>query len=178
MRFLVIGDGHLRLALETYAVSLGLADDVTFTGTLDDAENFYPALDICALTSLNEGTPLTLIEAMANERAVVATGVGGVVDLLGGLDPQLLRRPRGWQACERGALVESGDAEAFADALGYLVGNAELRAQVGARGRAFVESNYSVARLVADIVKLYEELRAEGAGHDERAAGAARRIAT
>jgi glycosyltransferase involved in cell wall biosynthesis len=177
VRFLVIGDGHLRVALETYAVSLGLADDVTFTGTLDDAENFYPALDICALTSLNEGTPLTLIEAMANERAVVATGVGGVVDLLGGLDPQLLRRPRGWQACERGALVESGDAEAFADALDYLAANAELRARMGARGRAFVESNYSVARLVADVVKLYEELRAKGAGH-ERAAGAARRIAT
>jgi glycosyltransferase involved in cell wall biosynthesis len=177
VRFLVIGDGHLRLALETYAVSLGLADDVTFAGTLDDPENFYAALDVCALTSLNEGTPLTLIEAMANERAVVATGVGGVVDLLGGIDPHLLRRPRGWQACERGALVESGDAEAFADALHYLAGNAGLRAQVGARGRAFVESNYSVARLVADVVKLYEELRAGGAGR-ERAAGAARRIAT
>jgi glycosyltransferase involved in cell wall biosynthesis len=177
VRFLVIGDGHLRLALETHAVALGLADDVTFTGTLDDPENFYAALDIVALTSLNEGTPLTLIEAMANERAVVATDVGGVVDLLGGIDPHLLRRPRGWQVCERGALVESGDAEAFADALHYLAGNAGLRAQMGSRGRAFVESNYSVARLIADVLKLYEELGAAGAGR-ERAAGATHRIAT
>jgi glycosyltransferase involved in cell wall biosynthesis len=177
VRFFVIGDGHLRLALETRAVALGLADDVTFTGTLDDAENFYAALDLVALTSLNEGTPLTLIEAMANERAVVATDVGGVVDLLGGIDPHLLRRPRGWQVCERGALVESGDAEAFADALHYLAGNAELRARMGGRGRAFVENNYSVARLVADVLKLYEELRPEGAGR-ERASGAARSIAT
>ncbi|MFL6231236.1 MAG: glycosyltransferase [Pyrinomonadaceae bacterium] len=175
VRFVVVGDGHLRLALETHAASLGLADDVTFAGTRDDPENFYAALDICALTSLNEGTPLTLIEAMASERAVAATDVGGVVDLLGGIDPHLLRRPRGWQVCERGALVERGDAEAFADALHYLAGNAELRTGMGARGRAFVETNYSVARLVADVLKLYEELRPAGR---ERAAGAARRIAT
>ncbi|MDT7602147.1 MAG: hypothetical protein QOF61_144, partial [Acidobacteriota bacterium] len=177
VRFLVIGDGHLRLALETYAADLGLADDVTFTGTLTDAENFYAALDIVALTSLNEGTPLTLVEAMANERAVVATDVGGVVDLLGGIEPSLLRRPRGWQVCERGVLVESGDAEAFCDALVYLAGNAGLRAQMGGRGRNFVERNYSVARLVADVLKLYEELHGDAADCS-RAAGTTRRIAT
>jgi glycosyltransferase involved in cell wall biosynthesis len=158
VRFLVIGDGHLRLALEAHAADLGLGDDVTFTGTLDDPENFYAALDIVALTSLNEGTPLTLIEAMASERAVVATGVGGVVDLLGGIASSLLRRPRGWQVCERGVVVESGDAEDFCEALAYLAANAELRALMGERGRSFVEHNYSVARLVTDVLKLYEEL--------------------
>ena len=177
VRFLVIGDGHLRGTLETYASDLGLAGDVTFTGTLDDAENFYAALDIVALTSLNEGTPLTLIEAMANERAVVATNVGGVVDLLGDVGTSLARSSHAWQLRERGALVESGDAEGFADALVYLAVNAELRAQMGERGRAFVENNYSVARLIADVLKLYEELGAGGAGR-ERAASAARSIAT
>ncbi|HEV2764281.1 MAG TPA: glycosyltransferase, partial [Pyrinomonadaceae bacterium] len=84
VRFVVVGDGHLRGALEEYARALGLTgEDVLFAGTRHDPENFYPALDIVALTSLNEGTPLTLIEAMATGRAIVATAVGGVVDLLG-----------------------------------------------------------------------------------------------
>ena len=52
---------------------------------------------VAALTSRNEGTPLTLIEAMANARACVATAVGGVVDLLGGVDERELRRAHHWQ---------------------------------------------------------------------------------
>jgi glycosyltransferase involved in cell wall biosynthesis len=171
VRFIVIGDGHLRAELEAYAADLGLADAVTFAGTLDDPENFYPALDVVALTSLNEGTPLTLVEAMANERAAVATEVGGTVDLLGGVESSELRRPHRWRVCERGALVESNDAAAFAEALAHLLGNAELRAAMGERGRRFVEENYSVARLVSDVLALYGELcPAAAAGED----GAAR----
>jgi glycosyltransferase involved in cell wall biosynthesis len=90
VRFILIGDGHLRGALEAQARALGLDDDVSFLGTRSDPENFYPALDIVALTSRNEGTPLTLIEAMANGRALIATAVGGVVDLLG--EPRALSR--------------------------------------------------------------------------------------
>ena len=66
--FLVIGDGALRNALEEQARSLGLQADVIFTGSRRDLESVYPALDMVALTSRNEGTPLTLIEAMANAR--------------------------------------------------------------------------------------------------------------
>ena len=79
----MLGDGSLRDRLEAQAQALGLAEDVIFAGSRRDPENFYAALDIVALTSLNEGTPLTLIEAMANARPVIATAVGGVVDLLG-----------------------------------------------------------------------------------------------
>jgi glycosyltransferase involved in cell wall biosynthesis len=158
VRFVVVGDGHLRLDLETHACALGLADDVTFTGTLDDPENFYAALDIVALTSLNEGTPLTLIEAMASERAVAATAVGGVVDLLGGVEASELRRPAAWRVCERGVQVEPGDAEAFSRALEHLADHPELRASMGGRGRAFAEENYSKERLVADVLRLYENL--------------------
>ena len=158
VRFLVIGDGHLRTLLEAYTGDLGISDSVEFLGTRDDPENFYPALDVVALTSLNEGTPLTLIEAMANARAVIATGVGGVVDLVGGLDSATLRRPRAWQICERGVEVRPGDVEGFAEGLAHLIGNEELRAQMGARGREFVEQHYSKERLIADITRLYEEL--------------------
>jgi len=158
VRFLVVGDGHLRRALEAEAAALGVAEDVTFTGLRDDPENFYPALDIVALTSRNEGTPLTLIEAMANARAVAATAVGGVVDLLGGPDESEFRHHRAWRVCERGVRVQPADAESFAHALAYLVEGDELRGQLGERGRRFVEENYSVRRLLADVRGLYEDL--------------------
>ncbi len=174
VRFIVIGDGHLRAGLELLASELGIADDVTFTGLRDDPEDFYPALDVVALTSRNEGTPLTLIEAMANARAVVATAVGGVVDLLGGPDESEFRHHRAWRVCERGVRVQPGDAEAFAHALAYLVENDDLREQLGERGRRFVEENYSVARLLADVRALYEDLmNPSRQGGEQASAGAA-----
>ena len=162
VRFVVVGDGHLRVELEAHAWALGLQDDVKFAGLRDDPENFYPALDVVALTSRNEGTPLTLIEAMANERPTVATAVGGVVDLLGGVAEWELRRSHPWQVCERGVQVRPGDAEAFADALAHLVSDGVLRAALGARGREYVERHYSVERLVSDVHELYEELAGAG----------------
>ncbi|HWW77592.1 MAG TPA: glycosyltransferase [Pyrinomonadaceae bacterium] len=161
--FVVVGDGHLRGELEDYARALGLQDDVKFPGLRDDPENFYPALDVVALTSRNEGTPLTLIEAMANERACVATAVGGVVDLLGGVAEGELRRPHPWRICERGLQVRPGDAEAFADALAHLVADEPLRKALGRRGREYVAENYSVGRLVSDVLRLYGELSPGGA---------------
>lgn len=158
VRFLIIGDGHLRDALETEARSLGLEGDLLFLGQRDDPENFYPGLDIVALTSLNEGTPLTLIEAMANERAVAATAVGGVVDLLGEDEGETLYEEQGYALCERGALVRTQSARAFAAALSALIEEEELRRAMGGRGRAFVTQSYGKERLVADVLKLYEEL--------------------
>jgi glycosyltransferase involved in cell wall biosynthesis len=156
VRFLVIGDGHLRGELESRARALGVP--VTFAGLREDPEDFYPALDVVALTSRNEGTPLTLIEAMANARACVATAVGGVVDLLGGVDAGEPRRPHPWQVCERGIQVRPGDPEAFAEALARAVSDAALRRALGGRGREYVERHYSVERLVSDVRRLYGRL--------------------
>jgi len=158
VRFLIIGDGHLRKALETEARSLGLEGDVLFLGQRDDPENFYPGLDIVALTSLNEGTPLTLIEAMANERAVAAAAVGGVVDLLGDEPHARLKEDEDYALCERGALVRPQSAQSFAAALSTLIETESLRRAMGERGRSFVAQSYGKERLVADVLKLYEEL--------------------
>ncbi len=143
LQFVVIGDGALRQKLEEQARSLGLREKVIFAGSRKDPEYFYPALDIVALTSLNEGTPLTLIEAMANARPIVATSVGGVVDLLGE---------------DRGIRVPPRDEEAFAAALIKLAGDKQLRHDMGARGHEFVKRNYGKERLVEDIKHLYREL--------------------
>src|SRR5215216_892152 len=168
--FVVVGDGHLRADLEIHARALGLQDDVKFAGLRDDPENFYPALDVVALTSRNEGTPLTLIEAMANARPTIATAVGGVVDLLGGVEECERRRSHPWQVCERGVQVRPGDPEAFADALAHVTADPALRHALGERGREYVERNYSVERLLADVQGLYGRL---AGGADEAAAESA-----
>jgi glycosyltransferase involved in cell wall biosynthesis len=152
-RFVIIGDGGLRRTLEEQSRALKLDENVIFAGSRTDPENFYPALDAVALTSRNEGTPLTLIEAMANARAVVATSVGGVVDLLGEVesDGQV-------QVCERGLRVKPGDEVAFATALSKIIGNRELREAMGSRGHEFVQKMYPKERLLNDIRSLYAEL--------------------
>jgi glycosyltransferase involved in cell wall biosynthesis len=154
VRFLVIGDGHMRAQLEREVEASGLGQDVTFLGSRNDPENFYPALDVLALTSRNEGTPLSVIEAMANARPVVATLVGGVSDLLG---PRISDEP-GFAIHERGLGVASGDAEGFAQALAYLIANDALRCDLGRKGQAFVLQNYAKERLLADMAALYGEL--------------------
>ncbi|HMG74706.1 MAG TPA: glycosyltransferase [Pyrinomonadaceae bacterium] len=160
VRFVIIGDGNLRRDLEEQSKSLGLENDVSFPGTRNDAENFYPALDIVALTSLNEGTPLTLIEAMANARPVIATAVGGVVDLIG--DPVLPGsqddEAGGYRICQRGVSVASGDAQGFARGLARLIEDRDLRDDLGRLGLEFVTRNYAKDRLLTDIAELYREL--------------------
>ena len=153
VRFIVIGDGALRQSLESQKQELGLDADVIFVGSRTDPEYFYPALDVVALTSKNEGTPLTLIEAMANERPVVATSVGGVVDLLGEV---IEDGP--YKVCKRGISVPPGDEEAFVAALSRIIRDRSLRQELGSRGLEFVEVNYSKERLFEDIKGLYSEL--------------------
>ncbi|HSK62376.1 MAG TPA: glycosyltransferase [Pyrinomonadaceae bacterium] len=143
VRYVIIGDGSLRESLEAKARSLGIEKKVIFAGGRKDPEYFYPALDIVALTSRNEGTPLTLIEAMANARPVIATLVGGVVDLLGN---------------DRGVGVRPYDVDAFAAGLETLIKDKSLRDRLGRAGFEFVEKNYRKERLLRDIEDLYGEL--------------------
>ena len=159
IRFVVIGDGHLRNSLEAQARELGLADDVRFVGSRRDLETFYPALDIVALTSRNEGTPLTLIEAMANARPVISTAVGGVVDLLG--EPLAEKTNEEFVVCERGVRVAPGDAEGLAAGIVRLGADAALRREIGERGLQFATAAYSKERLLDDVASLYAELQEE-----------------
>ncbi len=141
VRFAVIGDGELRQPLETEARTLGLLPDLFVSGNLDDPLVYLADLSALVLTSDNEGTPLTIIEAMACGIPVVAGDVGGVADLLGD--------------SERGLLVPHDDSDAFADALARLLQDATLAQQCAQRGREFVRRQYAVERLVRDIDALY-----------------------
>ena len=156
VRFIIIGGGSMRRELELLVENLGLGGDVVFAGNRSDPENFYPALDVVALSSKNEGTPLTLIEAMANGRPVIATAVGGVVDLLG--KPQLRDQTTPYLVCQRGISASVGDAKGFAMGLELLVNDDTLRRTLGENGQRFIEHNYSKQRLLDDVNSLYQEL--------------------
>ena len=145
-RFAVVGDGELRADLEARAARLGLGGVVHFHGWRHDMRAVYGDLDVAVNTSLNEGTPVALIEAMAAGRPVVATRVGGTPDLLGG--------------GARGRMVPAGDAGAVADAVAEAIaGGADVAARVQA-ARAYVLAEHAVSRLVRDIDALYREMLA------------------
>ncbi|MGD8985514.1 MAG: glycosyltransferase family 4 protein [Desulfobacteraceae bacterium] len=154
-KFLVVGDGELRQDLITYARELGIQNSVIFAGWQKDMPSIYEALDIVALTSLNEGTPVSLIEAMASARPVVATNVGGVRDLMGFIDEE---SKDGYTLAQHGILVPSGDGEVVARALSFLDENRKASKEMAERGREFVLNHYSVERLVKDIKSLYKEI--------------------
>lgn len=154
IRFVIVGDGHLRTDLEDLSQKLGIAERVSFTGFRKDATALYGEFDIVALTSLNEGTPLTLIEAMACGRAIAATEVGGVVDVMG----ERRLSASGFTVWDHGVTAKSCDAAGLARALQFLIERPDLRRQMGECGRVFVRTRLSKERLIKDIKEVYREL--------------------
>ncbi len=144
---LLVGDGADREALETYAREEGVARELFSLGYQKEVGDWYALADAVVLTSVNEGTPVTIIEALAAGRPVVATDVGGVRDVVrDGVD---------------GFLVDVGDADAMSSRLAEIAGDPELAARLGASGRARVIERYAVTRLVDDVDRLYRALLAE-----------------
>jgi len=142
LRLVLAGGGPERASLEVLAADLGVAERVHFLGWVDDLARFFGGVDLFALTSLNEGTPVAAIEAMAAGRPVVATAVGGVPDVV--------------EHGSTGLLTPAGDVEAFASALVRLAEDQALREAMGTAGRARARERYSHHRLVSDIETLYE----------------------
>jgi glycosyltransferase involved in cell wall biosynthesis len=143
-RFVVVGDGERRAELEALAARRGPPGRVHFLGWRRDLDGIYADLDVVVLTSRNEGLPVSLIEAMAAARPVVATRVGGVPDLV--------------EDTVSGCLVPEGNAGAVAAALRALLADPERRQVMGAAGRKRVAGAFGADRLLADVDRLYTEL--------------------
>ncbi|MBI3825272.1 MAG: glycosyltransferase [Candidatus Rokubacteria bacterium] len=152
--FLVVGDGERRNELEAIARARGLGERVRFLGWRRDLDRIYADLDVVALMSANEGSPVSLIEAMAAARAVVATRVGGVPDLV--------------EDGMTGLLVPPANPVIAADAIVALLAEPERRAAMGAAGRKRASPAFSVERLVSDVDRLYTELVAAAAPRSRR----------
>lgn len=141
---LIVGDGEERAQLEAEASDLGIAPRCRFLGWRRDVESIYAAADVVALTSRNEGSPVSIIEAMAAGRAVVCTEVGGVPDVV--------------TSGVSGMLVPTGDAGALATAIDRLLADPAERERLGREARKAVYPRYDVSRLVTDIAALYTQL--------------------
>ncbi len=146
-RFVLVGDGERRAEILGLVRRLGLDARVHLLGWRGDLDRVYADLDVVALTSKNEGSPVSLIEAMAAARPVVATRVGGVPDLVAD----------GVTGC----LVPVGDAGALAAAIGALLRDPPLRQAMGVAGRTRVAPAFAAERLVADMDRLYVTLLGE-----------------
>jgi glycosyltransferase involved in cell wall biosynthesis len=147
---LMAGDGPSRTELEELARRMSLGTCVRFLGWWDDLPPLYAAIDICALSSLNEGTPVAIIEAMAAGKAVVATNVGGVADVI--------------EDGRTGLLVPPRDAEALARALVRLATDADLRHRMGREAKDGVPARFSDERLAVDVDALYSSALREKRG--------------
>jgi glycosyltransferase involved in cell wall biosynthesis len=140
--FVIVGDGERRTSLEEQAKPM--ADRIHFLGWRRDLPAIYADSDVVALTSVNEGTPVALIEAMASGRPVVATDVGGVSDVV--------------HHGETGIVVESENADALTAAVRALLTDAAKRERFGAAGRPSVRERFDKRRLIDDVTRLYNDL--------------------
>ena len=141
----VVGDGPERTRCQQLAVRLGIGGSVRFLGFRDDVPTVLAGTDIAVLSSDNEGTPVSLIEAAAAGRPLISTAVGGVADVV----------PDG-----AGVLVPRRDPSAFGDALAALAGDPSRRLRMGAIARAHASTHFSADALVERTEGLYERLLA------------------
>jgi glycosyltransferase involved in cell wall biosynthesis len=140
-RLLLVGDGGLRASLEKQAHALGVAERVIFTGFRRDVRRLLGVADVVALPSLWEGLPLTLIEALAMAKPVVATAVNGVPDVV--IDGHT------------GLLVPAGDSDAFGRRLVELLDAPERAACLGRAGREHVLANFAIDRQINETARCY-----------------------
>lgn len=143
-RFLIVGEGELRPALEDLHRSLGLGAACVLAGFREDVDRLLPAFTIFCLSSHMEGLGTSLLDAMAFARPVVATRAGGI--------------PEAVEDGVTGRLVPPRDPQSLAAALLELLGDAEGREAMGRAGRLAFERRFTDARMVDATLAVYEEL--------------------
>ena len=140
----IIGDGQLRPQLEKMVTEAGISERVTFTSWIKNIEVPMAGLDIIALTSLNEGTPVSLIEAQAAGKPIVSTEVGGIANVV-------------WKD-KTGFLSAPDDISSFSENLLKLIENQALRKEMGDKGWNYIHEQFHYKRLVRETGALYHEL--------------------
>ncbi len=153
IRAFIIGDGEMRQQIEMLVTSLGLdyvdftkeerVATITFTSWITDVERVLTGSDVVCLTSFNEGTPVSLIEAQASSRPIITTNVGGIADIV---------------SANAAILVESDDYIQFGKSIKQLAESPDLRREMSSAGKDFVKSRFHYNRLIKDMEYLYSKL--------------------
>jgi len=142
-RLVLVGDGPTRPAMEELAASIGVRDAVEFAGMRNDVESLYPTFDLVALTSECEAFPVSLLEAMACGRPVVASDLLGVREAVA--------------AGDTADLFPIGDERALAGVIERLARAPARRARMGEAGRRRVETLFDQERKQDELVRVFEE---------------------
>jgi len=144
LRLVLVGDGPLKLQLVDRVKQLGISDVVWFSGDRNDVPVLMQLMDIFILPSLAEGISNTLLEAMASGLPVIATSVGGNVELI--------------EEGVNGRLVPVNNVVAMADAVAELIDDPALRQSMGEKGLALVRTTFNWEKTVADYLAVYDTL--------------------
>jgi glycosyltransferase involved in cell wall biosynthesis len=157
IRGFIIGDGECRTDIEDLAHNLNLVispngtttlkPDIRFSSWMRKVDYAYAGLDIVALTSNNEGTPVSLIEAQASGKPIVSTNVGGISNIV--------------IPGQTALLSETGDNASFYKNLETLIRKPDLRKKMSEKGWDFVREKFHYSRLIEDTAKYYEKLLLE-----------------
>ncbi len=145
--FVIVGDGELRPDLEKMTEDLGLNGSVSFTGFWEDLRQIYADVDVVVLTSLNEGCPVSIIEALSAAKPVVATAVGGVKDVV---DDRV-----------NGRLVPAQNPNRIAEAIVELIRSPGEAQRLGEKGREKVLQSHTIQKSVDITERLYQSLLEE-----------------
>jgi len=153
LKIVVSGEGPDRGAIEKMIAEFGLQHNVVLAGQVSDMPAVYAAMDIFVLPSLNEGLPMTVLEAMAASRPVVASRVGAI--------PGVIRDG------ESGLLVAPGDAAGLKNALARLLRDSELCRRLGANAHDTVSRNYTSDNMASHYISMYEDVLGVTKAHTE-----------
>ncbi len=142
--FFIAGSGPLENELRSHSAALGLSDSVRFLGHVSDRAGLYHCMDALLMPSDFEGTPMTLLEAMASALPVIASGVDGIAEV-----------------CTDGhdaLLVSPGDSEGYVEALRQIIINKDLSSTIGTNARRTILDRYEIRSLVRRIESIYDEI--------------------
>ena len=142
--FVLAGDGPERSTLETEAKKRGIGDRVLFLGQVADVTKLLASSDIFVLPSLYEGLPLSVLEAMAAGKPVVATDIGGTKEaVVNGVT---------------GLLVPAGNSSELAVAIQKMISDTTMASRMGVAGKARAKARFSSGAMVSGVTRVYQEL--------------------
>ena len=147
-RLLIVGDGSLRGEIEAQCRALDLERKVTLLGARSDIPEVLAAVDVFVLSSVQEGVPLSVVEAMGAGKPVIATDVGGL---------RLLVKP-----AVNGLLVPPADPAALEEAMRELAGNAALRQEMGRQSRQLAEASFGLSTMINGYQEIYDSVLGNG----------------